>query len=224
MKSRFRSRGIATAILLLSFAVAHAAPGDERYAKPGQLVTTSDGVRLNFYCTGSGSPAVIFDAGHGDWSPSWSVVQPAVAKWTRACSYDRGGVGFSGPGVMPRTAERLARELHSALHNGGIHGPYILVGHATGAYPARAFADQYLSEVAGLVLIEGDARDVETSADLKELWRGINARNLAELQMCRDAVAVGKPLPLPNPLSTIPAGRVRTTSFVACQRCNSLRH
>lgn len=180
-------------------------PGDDRYARPGQLVTASDHVRLNFYCIGSGSPTVVFDAGHGDWSPSWSVVQPAVAKWTRACSYDRGGTGFSGPAVMPRTAERLAKELHSALHNGGIPGPYILVGHATGAYPARAFVDQYLNEVAGLVLIEGDARDVETSADLKELWRGINARNHAELQMCRDAVAAGKPLPLSNPPPDHPA-------------------
>ncbi len=205
MKRRLLMCRLASVMLLFLHGAAEAVSGDELYAKPGQLVTASDGGVLNFYCMGSGSRTVVFDAGHGDWSPSWSVMQPAVAKWTRACSYDRGGVGFSGPAVMPRTAERLAEELHSALHKAGILGPYILVGHATGAYPARAFADQHLREVAGLVLIEGDARDVEASADLKELWHGINVRNLAELHMCRDAVSAGKSLPLATPPADHPA-------------------
>jgi len=193
------SFAFAAFLLIAMHGAANAVPGDTIYAKPGQLVSTSDGTRLNFYCMGRGSPAVIFDAAEGDWSPAWATVQPQVAKWTRACSYDRAGLGFSGPGPMPRTTERYARELHSALHNAGIQGPYILVGHATGAYPARTFADKYLPEVAGLVLIEGDARDVETSADLAEIWRAINARNLAELRMCRDRVVKGEPLPMPPP-------------------------
>ena len=186
-------------LLLVMHGTVNAVPGDEIYAKPGRLVSTSDGARLNIYCMGSGSPAVIFDAAEGDWSPAWATVQLQVAKWTRACSYDRAGLGFSAPGPMPRTAERFAEELHSALHNASIPEPYILVGHATGGYSARAFVDRYLGEVAGLVLIEGDARDVETSEDLRQLWTGINARNLAELELCREAVIAGKPLPLPNP-------------------------
>ena len=39
-----------------------AAPGDEIYAKPGRLIA-ADGTRLNFHCSGSGSPAVVFDSG-----------------------------------------------------------------------------------------------------------------------------------------------------------------
>ena len=190
---------LAACLFALMHGVVNAVPGDGIYAKPGRLVSTSDGARLNFYCMGSGSPAVIFDAAESDWSPAWATVQPQIAKWTRACSYDRAGLGFSAPGPMPRTAERFAEELHSALHNASIVGPYILVGHATGAYSVRAFADNYLKEVAGLVLIEGDARDVETSADLAEIWRGIGVRNLAELQMCRDRVARREPLPMPPP-------------------------
>jgi pimeloyl-ACP methyl ester carboxylesterase len=186
-------------LFLLTHGVANAVPGDGIYAKPGRLVSTSDGARLNFYCMGSGSPVIIFDAAESDWSPAWANVLPRVAKWTRACSYDRAGLGFSGPGPMPRTAERFAEELHDALHNASIHEPYVLVGHATGAYSVRAFADKFLSEVAGVVLIEGDARDVETSADLAEIWRGIGARNLAELQMCRDRVVRGEPMPMPPP-------------------------
>jgi len=42
-----------------------------------------------------GTPAVVFDSGWEDWAPVWTIVQPAVAKWTRACSHDRvGAAGF----------------------------------------------------------------------------------------------------------------------------------
>jgi hypothetical protein len=27
----------------------------------------------------------VFDSGWGDWAPIWMIVQPEVAKWTRAC-------------------------------------------------------------------------------------------------------------------------------------------
>src|SRR5438876_11407973 len=103
-------------------------PADTVYAQPGKLVSVN-GSRLNLYCMGSGSPTVIFDAGWEDWAPSWAIVQPRVAEWTRACTFDRAGVGFSDAGAMPRTSMRIADELHSALHNAGVAGPYILVGH-----------------------------------------------------------------------------------------------
>src|SRR5262249_11755534 len=77
--------------------IARAAPGDELYARPGRLIA-ADGTRLNFYCTGTGSPTVVFDSGWGDWAPVWMIVQPAVTKWTRACSYDRAGAGYSDAG------------------------------------------------------------------------------------------------------------------------------
>ena len=76
------------------------APPDSVYARPGQLVDAG-GFRLNLYCMGSGSPTVVFDSGWGDWAPAWSKVQPQIAKWTRACSYDRAGAGFSDPGPCP---------------------------------------------------------------------------------------------------------------------------
>jgi pimeloyl-ACP methyl ester carboxylesterase len=127
--------GVAGALLLLAKA-AVGAPGDDIYTRPGGIVTASDGARLNLYCMGKGSPTVVFDSGWEDWAPAWAVVQPRVARWTRACSYDRAGAGFSGPGPMPRTSVRIADELHSALRNAGIPGPYILVGNAFGGDPA----------------------------------------------------------------------------------------
>src|SRR6267154_3392437 len=138
-------------------------PADIVYARPGQLVDAG-GFRLNLYCMGSGSPTVVFDSGWEDWAPAWAKVQPEIAKWTRACSYDRAGAGFSDSGPMPRTSVRLADELHDALHKAGIAGPYVLVGNAFGGDPVRTFAQRYTAEIAGLVLVEADASDVEPKA------------------------------------------------------------
>jgi pimeloyl-ACP methyl ester carboxylesterase len=178
---------LASALLLCVMpGMGDAAPGDEIYARPGRLIDTV-GTRLNLYCTGSGSPAVVFDSGWEDWAPVWTIVQPQVAKWTRACSYDRAGAGFSDPGPMPRTSMRIADELHGALHHAGIKGPYILVGHAFGGDNVRTFAVRYLDEVAGLVLIEADVGGADEHLG--------DYRHIASLRECRAAIAAGRPLP-----------------------------
>lgn len=192
------TRAIAVLLLFWMPAEAFAAQGDEIYTRPGQMVPAGDGARLNLYCMGRGSPAVVFDSGWEDWAPAWAVVQPRVAKFTRACSYDRAGAGFSDPGPMPRTSVRLAQELHSALKNGGIRGPYILVGNAFGGDPARTFAQLYMSDTAGLVMAEADASDLEPKAMQEEDHRGV-PKFLVRVRACRDAVAAHKPLPLLPP-------------------------
>jgi pimeloyl-ACP methyl ester carboxylesterase len=88
---------------------------------------------------------------------------------------------------MPRTSVRIADELRSALHDAGIKGPYILVGHAFGGDNVRTFAERYTVDVAGLVLVEADVGGADEH-------RG-DARRIASLRECRDAVAAGKPLP-----------------------------
>jgi pimeloyl-ACP methyl ester carboxylesterase len=166
---------------------ADAAPGDEIYTRPGQLVE-ADGTHLNLYCMGSGAPAVVFDSGWEDWAPVWTIVQPQVAKFTRACSYDRAGAGFSDPGPLPRTSVRIADELRSALHHAGIQGPYILVGHAFGGDNVRTFAARYTAELAGLVMVEADVGGpAEHKGD-----QGL----IAGLRACREAIATGKTLPM----------------------------
>ena len=169
------------------------AAGDEIYTKPGELVSVGTH-RLNLYCMGSGSPTVVFESGWEDWAPSWSKVQPEVAKWTRACSYDRAGAGFSDPGPMPRTSVRIAAELHTALHRAGIAGPYILVGHAFGGDNVRTLADLYMGEVAGLVLVEADPTDVEPES-MQEADRRGRIGIISQLRDCRNAITESKPLP-----------------------------
>ena len=187
------------------------APEDIVYAQPGQLVSV-DGFRLNLYCMGSGSPAVVFDSGWGDWAPACSKVQPEIARWARACSYDRAGTGFSDPGPMPRTSVHIAEELRTALHHAGIGGPYILVGSAFGGDNVRTFVDLYMDEVAGLVLVDADSTDVEPNSMREEEHRGL-AGIPSDLRVCRNAIAQHKPLPVTSSLGRPPQTCVQQFFF-----------
>jgi pimeloyl-ACP methyl ester carboxylesterase len=181
---------LATMSLVCMGAPAAAAPGDEIYTRPGLVARARDGVRLNFTCLGEGSPTVVFEAGWSDWSPAWAVVQPRIGAFARACSYDRAGSGFSDPGPLPRTTERIATELHDALASAGIPRPYILVGSAFGGDHVRAFADLYPDDIAGLVLVDADASDVDTPENRADDDRG-NIGYVPRLKQCRDAIAAG---------------------------------
>jgi pimeloyl-ACP methyl ester carboxylesterase len=123
------------------------------FAPPGRLVDIGSH-RLHILCAGEGEPAVVFDAALGASSLSWGLVHPAIARATRACVYDRGGFAWSDAGPLPRTAGRIADELHLLLQRAGVRGPYILVGHSFGGLVMRLFAARHRDTVAGLVLIE----------------------------------------------------------------------
>lgn len=124
------------------------------YPPPGELVDVG-GHRLHIYCTGSGSPTVIIEAGLGDWSTLWAgYVQPEVAKTTRICTYDRAGMGWSEAGPLPRDAAQMAKELYTLLQNANIHGPYVMVGHSLGGLVIRVFVHDHSSEIAGVVFID----------------------------------------------------------------------
>src|SRR5689334_4275127 len=106
---------------------------------PGRLVDVG-GQRIHLNCTGRGSPTVVFENGAGDFSIVWSLVQPRVSEFTRACSYDRAGYAWSDPGARPRTYDQISLELHSALERAGERGPYVLVGQSYGGLVVRGFA------------------------------------------------------------------------------------
>jgi pimeloyl-ACP methyl ester carboxylesterase len=125
---------------------------------PGHLVDIG-GYRLHLWCTGDGAPAVILDTGLGGSSASWGFVQPDVARFTRVCSYDRAGMGYSDPGPTPRTARRIANELAELLVRSGIGGPVVLVGASIAGLNVRVFASDHPERVAGLVLVDASHED-----------------------------------------------------------------
>jgi pimeloyl-ACP methyl ester carboxylesterase len=123
------------------------------FSAPGRLVDVGSH-RLHLRCDGQGSPPVVFDAALGGSSLSWSLVHPAIARLTHACSYDRAGFGWSEAGPLPRTAGRIADELYALLQRAALRPPYVLVGHSFGGLVMRLLAVRQPADVAGLVLIE----------------------------------------------------------------------
>ncbi|MEX5214819.1 MAG: alpha/beta hydrolase [Nitrospiraceae bacterium] len=124
-----------------------------RHPPPGDLIDVG-GHQLHLYCTGEGSPTVILEASGLGWSVYWSNVQPALAKVTRVCSYDRAGFGWSESGPSPRTGRRIANELHTLLTRSGISGPYVLVGHSLGGFIVRLYRQIHPKAVLGIVLVD----------------------------------------------------------------------
>lgn len=170
---RFLTR---TVISLLALIVLLAAAGFtyneiERHAdarqfpqlgKSVRLGPEFDNIGLNLNCFGEGSPTVVLDAGLGVPAHGWKPVQPAVAKFTRVCSYDRAGYGWSDAGPMPRTSSEIAKELHALLAAAGEKPPYILVGHSFGGFNVRVFNGAYSNDVAGMVLVDASHEDQES--------------------------------------------------------------
>jgi len=131
------------------------------FAAPGRLIDLG-GWRLHLNCSGRAAPsrpAVILEAGAGDFSVDWSLVQPLVAPFARVCSYDRAGAGWSDLGPRPRTMRQQVWELHAELEKAGEKPPFVLVGHSNGGWLVRLFAETYPADVSGLVLVDAGAED-----------------------------------------------------------------
>ncbi|MHB1134450.1 MAG: alpha/beta fold hydrolase [Chloroflexota bacterium] len=134
-----------------------------QHPPPGSLVDVG-GHRLHLNCTGSGAPTVVLEAGSGGWSLDWAYVQPEVARFTRVCTYDRAGLGWSEPGPRPRDAQQAASELHALLGNAGVSPPYVLVGQSLGGHIARLYKARYPAEVRALVLVDPRPEDFDAHA------------------------------------------------------------
>ncbi len=132
---------------------------------PGSLVDIDD-CRLHMQTDGWGQPAVVLEAGLGGMSSAWGWIQPETAKFCRVVSYDRAGLGWSGPDTAPKTATLAAHRLHSLLHGIRVHPPYVLVGHSMGGLFIRVFADLFPGEVAGMVLIDAVHPDQHLRSDI----------------------------------------------------------
>ena len=159
---------------------------DTVYATPQQRIDIG-GRSLNLVCIGHGSPTVVFDSGMGDWSVSWALVQPRIGKRTRACGYDRAGLGFSDPSPRPSNSANMVDDLHRLLRAGGIAPPYLLVGHSLGGLNLQLFADRHLPEVAGMVLV--DASHPQTIARVDAATNGAQTRHWkAQVRHAADCV------------------------------------
>lgn len=129
----------------------------ESYPPPGHLIDIGRR-KLHLYCTGKGTPTVILMAGGGAFSIDWALVQPQLAESTRVCSYDRAGLGWSGPGPEDNIVEENVSDLHAVLQASGEHGPYVLVGASIAGIYIQAYQRAFPADVGALVFTNSSNR------------------------------------------------------------------
>ncbi|MBS1872009.1 MAG: alpha/beta hydrolase [Acidobacteria bacterium] len=153
---------------------------------PGRIVEAGRS-RVHMRVSGEGSPVVVLEAGVGATSLSWALVEPALAARTTVVSYDRAGLGWSGPVVTPRTPGVVAEELRLGLGAMAVRGPFILVGHSFGGLVVRRFASLYPDETAGVVLVD--------ALEASEFWPlGDQRRMMIErgVRLCRRGATLAR--------------------------------
>ena len=139
---------------------------------PGALVDVG-GHRLHVHCAGRGNPVVLLESGIAASSLSWSLVQPRIAEFTRACAYDRAGLAWSDPPSCPRTLARILDDLSALLAHVAPVQPLVLAGHSFGSLVVRAYAARHPERVLGLVLVDPPAEWLAmTPQRARMLWGG----------------------------------------------------
>lgn len=156
------------AISGISYQAVEARADASRFHREGKLVDIG-GYKLNIDCTGTGSPLVVLESGVEASSQGWRAVQPGIAKFTRVCSYDRAGYGWSDPGPMPRKLSQIVQELHTLLQNAGEKPPYLFVGHSFGKGSVLLYNKLYPNDVAGMVLAEGGPAQLKLPESIRAL-------------------------------------------------------
>lgn len=169
LRRRFLQGAISLGLLLLLGAGAvtqNLLTHQERtqYPAPGPLINVGTH-RLHLQCQGSGHPLVLLESGLSGWSQDWALVQPALARYTRVCSYDRAGYAWSDEAPQPHTGLAAVDDLRTLLRTAGLQGPIVVVGHSWGGMLAQLLAQTHPDEVAGLVLVDALHRDQTASMD-----------------------------------------------------------
>jgi pimeloyl-ACP methyl ester carboxylesterase len=164
-----------------------------RFPPPGTLLDTGGG-RLHVTCAGRGGPTVVFESGIAASSLSWTHVLPQVARFTRACAYDRAGLGWSDFPSASRTVEAMLSDLRGVIMHAAIAGlprqsseavqpdAAVFVGHSFGALLVCEYASRHPDETAGLVLLDPPSEwHAITRQQRWRLWGGIQLSRLGGL-------------------------------------------
>src|SRR5687767_2618977 len=175
------------------------------YVAPGQLVDVG-GHRLHLHCAGSDTPTVVLESGLGETGAYWAWIATALAPHARVCVYDRAGRGWSDPASAAQDGVAVTTDLHTLLDRAHVPGPFVLVGHSSGAAYARIFAGRYPDQVAGMVLL--DAQPTEAFEGLPAYPAFYSTfRRISALLPSLARLGVGRLLPpdraLPEPARDI---------------------
>lgn len=182
---------------------------------PGRIYDVN-GYAMHIYCTGTGSPTLVLESGHGEDFTVWGKVQPSLSRVTRTCSYDRAGFGWSDPQPGERDAIHIADQLHALLMQAGITEPIVLEGHSGGGLFALVYASKYPRDIAGLVLV-----DAYTPSPLPEppFAVALDHHSSAEFAFVKATVALGVAR-LMGQCDSIPSGLEAYAGWIKASECD----
>src|SRR4029079_17185337 len=114
--------------------------------------------------------------GLGETAAYWGWISPAVATDTTVCVYDRAGRGWSDPVSLLQDGGAVAADLHTLLDRANVPGPFVLVGHSSGAQYVRIFAGRYPEQAAGMVLLDGQPAEAFEGLPIFPLFYSVYRR------------------------------------------------
>ena len=94
---------------------------------------------IYYNCKGEGSPTVILLGGGSVPSFVWEDTQNLISKYTKVCSYDRPGYGWSYNGFNKYIPSQVVEEMHDIIKDKS----YTIVTHSVAGIYAWAFAKKY---------------------------------------------------------------------------------
>ncbi|HEX4385663.1 MAG TPA: alpha/beta hydrolase [Myxococcales bacterium] len=160
---------------------------EARETPPQAAFVQIGNAKVRYQLLGQDKPGapVVFINGIGASLEQWGSLQTAVAAFSPAIAYDRGGAGFSS-GVTGFDAQAQAGELNGLLDALQIHRPVVLVGYSFSASIARIFAARHPDRTAGLVLAVPYMAAIErdpttTHGPFRRYWRWLLHENFVTL-------------------------------------------
>lgn len=187
----------------------------QAWPPPGRYYMV-DGHRMHLYCSGNGAPTVVLESGGAEGFLVWGKVQPALARVTRVCSYDRAGLGWSDPVSGPRDSAHIAGQLHELLAEAGVGGPLVLMGHSAGGLHIRVFAAHYPHDVAGLVFV--DATTPSAGTEMPPSVAALDHHGTMQMAIFKAMISLGIPR-IMGQCSTPPPGFDATANLWRADAC-----
>jgi pimeloyl-ACP methyl ester carboxylesterase len=110
-------------------------------------------VQLSIRNADAYGPTVVFLSGHGALGIGWEATRTALGSDVKSVWIDRPGLGWSEPLSFVESPKAQLVRLRSALRNAQLPPPYLFVGHSLGGAFAMRYAQEFESDIAGLVLV-----------------------------------------------------------------------
>jgi pimeloyl-ACP methyl ester carboxylesterase len=124
---------------------------------------------IHSYCIGNSTnlPTVILVSGEGSGLISMIGIQENLKNFTKVCSIDLSGYGFSDSGILPRTIAQHTAEIKQVLEKNEINENILFVGSQIGTLIGQFFIYKYSNITKGFLSL-GSEHEFSEYYDIKE--------------------------------------------------------